>query len=147
MAVSATLIRTDNFAVEWGDDDSEPPPGLDFSRALLDELKRRGVESKLGTIEKDHWEHTNWYFWVTWENVEYSFRIECSMQECAPALWLIDITRPIGIWKSIFGRGRERHEIAASFLEVAGECLETIAKVGPVEWIDSDVAIDQIYNW
>ncbi len=52
MALSATLIRTDKFAVEWGDGESEPPPGLDFCRALFDELKRRGVESNIGTVER-----------------------------------------------------------------------------------------------
>ncbi len=84
---------------------------------------------------------------MTWEDVEYSFRIECSLQECVPALWLVDIARRVKLWKSILGRGKERHEIAYSFLKVAGECLETIADVGPVEWIDSDEAIDRIYNW
>lgn len=147
MSVSATLIKTDRFTVDWGEgDDSEPPPGLDFALALLDELRRKGARSNLNTIDEDCWEHTNWFFWVTWEKTEYTFTIQCSPSEDVPTLWLIEITKSIGIWKSILGRGRERQEIDPSFLKTVGECLEGITGVSHVGWIDSTVAFDQMFG-
>ncbi len=146
MGDSATIIRTDRFSVEWGDGDSSPPPGLDFACALFHDLKCGGAKSNIDTVEHDYWEHSNWFFWITWENIRYSFRIECGFQECVPAIWLVDITKSIGFWRIVLGRGKKRYEIPRSFLTTVGEALERIAGVSQVDWIESDVAINQIYG-
>lgn len=146
MSASATLIRTDRFAVQWGEGDSEPPPGFDFSCALLGELKRQGVVTDIEVLEADYWEHTNWYFWVTHRQVRHWFRIECSLRECVPALWLVDITKSVGLWGTIMGRTKERTSIAEDFRQTIEQCLQRVADVPQVDWIESDVAIDQIYE-
>ncbi len=143
---SAALVRTYRFLVEWEEGDNHPPPGFDFARSLLDELKRNGAESTIDKLEQDYWEHTNWYFWLTWGKERYNFRIECSLLETDPPTWLVDITKSIGLLRTLAGRGRERDEISVALQQATSRCLEQLTGEADIMWMDSDTAIGRLYG-
>ena len=143
MGASATLVRTDRFLTEWGEGDSEPPPGFDFSTALLAGLKERGVGSSIETLEQDYWEHANWYFWITHKDVGYWIFIHCYFEDQDPPLWLIQLSRKVGVLRLVFGGTKKREEIDEELLDLVGECLIDVAGLETVEWLPCDGATER----
>ncbi len=143
---SATLIQTDKFPVEWQEGDSHPPPGFDFAKSLLEEIKLSGGESSIDALDEDCWEHANWYFWLTWEKETYWFRLECSLIETSQPTWLVSISRSIGFFKNLLGKGKESDQIEASLQEASTTCIQRITGAEEIQWIDSDTAIDRLYG-
>ena len=143
---SAAIVQTDRFPVEWQEGDSHPPPGFDFAKSLLEELKHNGAESSIDELEEDYWEHTNWYFWLRWNNENYDFRVECSLLETDPPTWLVDITRSIGMLRALVGKGRERDQICVALQEATSRCVEQLTGAAGIQWMSSDIAIDRLYG-
>lgn len=137
---SATLFETEQFHEEWQEDDDKAPPGYKLAKYLLFKLKESGASSSIVELEEDYWEHQNWYFWITWNDLEYNLRVESSLDE--EKLWFIGISKRIGIFKALFRNGKERDNIDLSLRDATTTILKHIANSKNISWLEHDDALD-----
>jgi hypothetical protein len=134
MRPSNAIVQSDRFPQQWGEGDSEPPPGRDFTQALLRGLVQHdpGLILYSATVAEKHWEHSNWYFWVKWRSEEY--RIAVAAIPESNGQWLVAVTRVnIGLFKAVFGGSRE---VDDRFLEILQNIIRGVAGTNEVKWVD-----------
>ncbi|MEM9283574.1 MAG: hypothetical protein AAGA96_17265 [Verrucomicrobiota bacterium] len=147
MKATSLMLRSHRFAVEWGDDgDASPPPGHEFADALLRRICLAGAESNLSELPPDWWEHSNWFFSVTWKDTTYNLTLEPSPDDTNPPTWMVGISKRLGILKSLFGRNALRHDVDDAFLRIVENCTMEVAGVDSVEWLTEDEAVEQFWG-
>ena len=141
------MLQSDRFAVEWGDDgDASPPPGHDFADALLKRICMAGADSSLEDLPLDWWEHSNWFFSVTWRDTTYNLSVEPSPNDTCPPTWVVGVSKSLGLLKSLFGNNALRHEVDDAFLRIVENCTREVAMVESVEWLTEDEAVERLWG-
>jgi hypothetical protein len=99
-----------------GDDgDASPPPGREFADTLLKRLLQAGAESRTREVPADWWEHSNWFFSVSWGGNTYDLTVEPSPNDTSPPTWAVGVSKAIGVFKALFGRANLRYEVEMNF--------------------------------
>ena len=151
MKASYFLLESERFPSEWKyDGDTGPPPGHDFADSLLSRLLAAGVESTRDSVPTDWWEHSNWYFFVTWREIDHHLTIETAPMETSPPRWLVRVSKPLGTFRALFGNSSRnnalRHDIDEAFLRLVENCVMEVAEVDSVERITAEDAIDRLLD-
>lgn len=132
----AYVVHCDRFQQDWGEGDSSPPPGLDLAQALLSRLALHDPALPLysATVGEDHWEHSNWYFWVKWKTEEYQIDVEAVPE--SHGIWLISATRVnIGLLRALFG-GNDARGVDEDFLLVLHDAIKAVTANADAKWIN-----------
>ena len=147
MKATSILVQSDRFPVVWGDDgDASPPPGHEFANALLKQIRMTGAKSQIEELPADWWEHSNWFFSVTFGGTTYNLTLEPSPDDFMPHTWYIGISKRLGIIKGLFGSSDLSLDVDLSFFRVVQLCTKTVARVGSVECVTVAEAIDRLHG-
>jgi hypothetical protein len=147
MNPTAVLLQTNQFSAEWRENpDQDPPPGHELADALLKQLRASGAESQLESLPSDWFEHSNWYFSVTWRIVTYDFRVELSLEETVPPTWMISFAKSIGVLHALFGKRERCYDVDPEFTALVEMCVATITGIKSLAWITEDEATNIIYG-
>ena len=147
MKATHALIQSNRFPCVWSEQpEIDPPPGRDFVQALLSEFVARGASTPKPYIGDRDWEHSSWFFWVTWQEDEFQIDLEASANDTNPPTWHFGIARVRRVLRAIFGSREDRFEVPAEFLSIAGEVLQQVAGCETVAWITEDQAIAALWG-
>jgi hypothetical protein len=147
MKATHTLIQSDRFPCVWSDEpDRDPPPGREFSQALLDEFGRTGASFRKPKIGNDDWEHSSWFLSVNWHGHEFQIDVEPSPHDTTRPTWHIGIARVRGMIRAIFGGRESRFDVPDQFLSEVGGILQHSAGCGPITWITEDAAVEALWG-
>jgi hypothetical protein len=147
MNATHALIQSDRFPCAWSEEpDRDPPPGREFAQALLEQLGRSGTSPRSPKVKDDDWEHSSWFFWVTWRNQEFQIDVEPSPHDTTPPDWHIGVTRKRGLLRAIFGGRKSRFDVPDEFLRTVAAALQHTADCGAIAWITEDQAVDILWG-
>ena len=139
MGHADAVFDTAAFSQGWSDNpDSDPPPGQDFAAALVSALASEPECTVLcETVDADDWEHSSWFFWITFGDTEYTVYLECTpVPESIPGRWRLCLVRKHGLLKSLSGRAGPT-DLPASTQHVIEGVLERVADARNVQWVSA----------
>jgi hypothetical protein len=101
-------------------------------------------------LPSDWWEHSNWYFFLTWREGEYNVTVEPALMDTTPPRWVIGVHKPLGTLRALFSNSARnndlRHDIDDAFLRIVEDCVMEVARVESVERITADEATDRLLD-
>ncbi len=136
------VFTSDAYDRQWHPEggDSHPPPGRDFTLALGDAFLDAGwqvvqMDHDAGDPNSEWWEHTYWYFFLTYSDREYFVLVEPIDRG---NLWRVGFTRRRGCLASLFGDRRKDLVIPASLQSDAQRMIENLTSCNDLRWLTED---------
>ncbi len=148
MGHANAIFTTTGFSQEWGDPpDAHPPPGHALAQALVSALASEAECTVLtARVDDDDWDHSSWFFWVTFGDVEYRAFLECTIvPENSPGLWRLSFDRRLGCLTALFGR-RSPTDLPESVQLRVEAALQRVADARDIRWGTDEDAEEALYG-
>jgi len=151
MNATHALIQSDRFPCVWSEQpDADPPPGREFAQALLEVFTARGASPHKSGIGDRDWEHSSWFFRVTWQGDGYQIFLEPSPHDTTSPTWHLKMGFTTAHGQSqllaLFWSRKRKDANTEAFRRLTAEVLQHVAGCGTVAWITEDQAIEALWG-